>query len=60
MQRVRRGLICDLVYMFSNKPLMQRQARLNKKGQHDAFVPWQWFDSFGEESEQDQGLRPTF
>jgi len=41
---------------------MQRQAQLNKKGQHDALVPWQcqWFDSFSEESEQDQGLRPTF
>lgn len=43
----------DLVYVFSNKQLMRRQARLNKKGQHDALVPWQWFDSASEESEQE-------
>jgi len=44
----------DLVNVFSNKQLLRRQARMSKKGQHDSFVPWQWFDSASEESEQDE------
>lgn len=43
----------DLIYVFSNKQLMRRQARLCKKGEHDSFVPWQWYDSASEESEQE-------
>jgi len=44
----------DLVNVFSNKQLLRRQARMNKKGKHDSFVPWQWFDSASEESEKDE------
>jgi hypothetical protein len=44
----------DLVNVFSNEQLLRRQARMSKKGQHDSFVPWQWFDSASEESEQDE------
>jgi len=43
----------DLVYVFSNKQLMRKQARMSKKGQHDSFVPWQWFDSASEESDRE-------
>ena len=25
----------------------------NARGEHDPYVPWQWFDSASEESEQD-------
>jgi len=41
LSSLKRGLIRDLVYIFSNKQLMRRQAQLIKKGQHDALVPWQ-------------------
>jgi len=41
LSSLKRGLIRDLVYIFSNKQLMQRQAQLIKKWQHDALVPWQ-------------------
>jgi hypothetical protein len=44
----------DLVWVFSNKQLLRRQARISKKGEHDPYVPWQWFDSASEESEQDE------
>ena len=43
----------DLVFMFSNMQLIRRHQRLNEKKQYDAFVPWQWFDSASEESEQE-------
>jgi hypothetical protein len=43
----------DLVFIFSNMQLIRRHQRLNEKKQYDAFVPWQWFDSASEESEQE-------
>jgi len=43
----------DLVFVFSNMQLVRRQERINARGEHDPYVPWQWFDSASEESEQD-------
>ena len=36
---------------------IRRRQRLNEKKQYDAFLPWQWFDSASEETEQESDQR---